>query len=64
MNEAKETLQQAQTRHIKVIEAWGKEQRKIAGVPVVQMLNYDLVQVINQIYLQEFLGSEQETKND
>lgn len=58
MTEVKATFQQTQARHLKTIEAWGEKQRKIAGVPIVQMLNYDLVQVLNQVYLKEFLDQQ------
>lgn len=52
----KDELQRIQSQHLTEIEFWGKNGYELKGVKLFQIMSYDLVQIVNQLWLQERLN--------
>lgn len=56
--ELNDKLKTAAGKHLRALEKWAAEQPPVAGVPVIQALTYDLIQVTNGAYLNAILKTE------
>jgi len=53
--ELNDKLKTAQGKHLRALENWARQQPQVAGIPILQTLTYDLIQVTNQVYLNAIL---------
>jgi hypothetical protein len=58
-DELNNQLKAAQGKHLRAIENWARQQPQVAGIPILQTLTYDLIQVTNQAYLNAILSPPQ-----
>lgn len=60
----RQDLSKAQSDNVGYIEWWSNKQATvIAGVNVVQVLDYELCQMLNHAFLKGYLGDKGESKN-
>lgn len=53
------SLRQVQKEHIDLLENWSKKTEKVAGVPILQCFVYDILQILNNVYLQRIIAEEE-----
>ena len=55
---SKENLEKAQARNLAFLESFASKTYKVCGVPVLLVMNYELIQVLNNMYLQDIIPEE------
>jgi len=61
---SKENLNKAQARNLAFLETFAKKTNKVCGVPILQVMNYELIQVLNNMYLQSIIPEEEGIENE
>jgi len=61
---SKENLGKAQESNLNFIEEFTVGTITLCNVPVLQVLSYEFIQILNNMYLQEILGDEEETEEN
>jgi hypothetical protein len=62
--QVREDLNKAQVMHVQYLESWPINQPlTVAGVNVVQVLNYEMIQILNHLFMYEYLNRNQENTN-
>ena len=60
---SKKSLEKAQAKNLAFLESYAKKTYKVCGVPVLLVMNYELIQILNNMYLQSVIPEEDEKEN-
>ena len=59
---SEKNLEKAQARNFAFLETFADKTYRVCGVPVLQCLNYELIQVLNNMYLQTIIPEDDSEK--
>lgn len=55
---SKENLEKAQARNLAFLEGFANKTYKVCGVPILLVMNYESIQILNNMYLQSIIPDE------